>query len=73
MAPLKADNSGLQLWHRPTRGEKIKLQAVMELEVKRTKLDKDCNPHSEVRCLLYEAGKNLSTQTSDEVMLKDKP
>ena len=27
---------------------------------------------SGVRCLLYEARKNLSTQTSDEVMLKDK-
>ena len=30
---------------------KIKPQPVMELEVKRTKLDKDCNPDSGVRCL----------------------
>lgn len=43
----------------------------MELNVKRSKLDSDYDPDSGVRCLLYEARKNLSTQTSDEVMLKD--
>ena len=53
-------------------GKKIKSQPVMELNVKRSKLDSDYNPDSGVRCLLYEARKNLSTQTSDEVMLKDK-
>ena len=72
MAPPKACTSSLQLWHRPARGEKIKPQPVMELNVKRSKLDSDYNPDSGVRCLLYEARKNLSTQTSDEVMLKDK-
>ena len=44
----------------------------MELNVKRSKLDSDYDPDSGVRCLLYEARKNLSTQTSDEVLLKDK-
>ena len=53
-------------------GKKIKPQPVMELNVKRSKLDSDYNPDSGVRCLLYEARKNLCTQTSDEVMLKDK-
>ena len=49
-------------------GKKIRPQPV----VKRPKLDNDCNPDSGVRCLLYEARKNLSTQTSDEVKLKEK-
>lgn len=71
MAQPKACTSSLQLWHRPARGEKIKPQPVMELNVKRSKLDSDYDPDSGVRCLLYEARKNLSTQTSDEVMLKD--
>ena len=46
-------------------------QPVMELNAKRAKLGSDYNPDSGVRCLLYEAKKNLSTQTSDEVMLID--
>ena len=72
MTASKACTSSLQIWHRPVRGDKIKPQPVMELEVKRSKLDKEYNPDSGVRCLLYEARKNLSTQTSDEIMLKDK-
>ena len=47
-------------------------QPVTELNVKRAKLGSDYNPDSGVRCLLYEATKKLSTQTSDEVMLKGK-
>jgi len=72
MVQPKACTSSLQLWHRHERGENIKPQPVMELNVKRSKLDRDFDPDSGVRCLLYEARKNLSTQTSDEVMLKDK-
>ena len=44
----------------------------MEFNVKRSKLDSNYDPDSGVRCLLYEARKNLNTQISDEVMLKDK-
>lgn len=72
LTPPTACTSSLQLWHRPARGEKIRPQPVVELEVKKSKLDNNYNPDSGVRCLLYEAGKNLSTQTSDEVKLKDK-
>ena len=72
MTASKACTSSLQIWHRPVRGDKIKAQPVMELEVKRSKLDKEYNPDGGVRCLLYEARKNLSPQTSDEIMLKDK-
>ena len=44
------------------KGGKLKPQPVMELEVKRSKLDSDYNPDSGARCLLYEGRKNLSTQ-----------
>ena len=70
--PPKACTSSLQLWHRPVGGDKIKPQPVMELEVKRCSLDEEYNLDIGVRNLLYEARKNLRTQTSDEVMLKDK-
>ena len=49
MAQPKACTSSLQLWHRPARGEKIKPQPVMELNVKRSKLDSDFDPDSGVR------------------------
>ena len=51
---------------------KIKPKPVIEFNVKRSKLDSGYDPDSGVRCLLYEARKNLNTQISDEVMLKDK-
>lgn len=72
MTQAKACTSSLQLWHRPVRGDKIKPQPVMELEVKKVNLDAEYNPDSGVRCLLYEAKKNLGTQASDEALLKDK-
>ena len=46
MTPFKVCTSSLQLWHRPVRGDKIKPQLVMELEVKRPNLDKEYNPDS---------------------------
>ena len=70
MTQAKACTSSLQLWHRPVRGDKIKPQPVMELEVKKLNIDTEYNPDSGVRCLLYEARKNLGTQASDEVLLK---
>ena len=36
MTQAKACTSSLQLWHRPVRGDKIKPQPVMELEVKKS-------------------------------------
>ena len=47
-------------------------QPVMELEVKKSNIDTEHNPDSGVRCLLYEARKNLGTQASDEALLKKK-
>ncbi|CAH3146894.1 unnamed protein product [Pocillopora meandrina] len=38
MTQAKACTSSLQLWHRPVRGDKIKPQPVMELEVKKKNL-----------------------------------
>lgn len=72
MTQAKACTSSLQLWHRPVRGDKIKPQPVMELEVKKSNIDTEYNPDSGVRCLLYEARKNLGTQASDEALLKNK-
>ena len=72
MTQAKACTSSLQLWHRPVRGDKIKPQPVMELEVKKSNIDTEYNPDSGVRCLLYEAKKNLGTQASDEALLKNK-
>ena len=42
----------------------------MELEVKKSNIDREYNPDSGVRCLLYEGRKNLGTQASDEALLK---
>ena len=56
---------------RPVRGDKIKPQPVMELEVKKSNIDTEYNPDSGVRCL-YEARKNLGTQASDEALFKNK-
>ena len=36
MTQAKECTSSLQLWHRPVRGDKIKPQPVMELEVKKS-------------------------------------
>ena len=72
MTQAKACTSSLQLWHRPVRGDKIMPQPVMELEVKKSNIDTEHNPDSGVRCLLYEARKNLGTQPSDEALLKKK-
>ena len=44
----------------------------MELEVKKSNLDTEYNPDSGVRCLLYEATKNLGTQASDEALFTNK-
>ena len=44
----------------------------MELAVKKSNIDTEYNPDSGVRCLLHEARKNLGTQASDEVLLKNK-
>ena len=71
MTQAKACTSSLQLWHRPVREDKIKPQTVMELEVKKSNIDTEYNPDSGVRCLLYEAGKNLGTQASDEGLVQN--
>jgi len=61
--------------HKTGRGDKIKPQPVMEVIVKKTKLDaKDSRtPHETgTKCLLYEARKVVRPQTESEITLKAK-
>lgn len=74
MQPTKACTSTLQLWHRKGRGDAIYPQPVMEISVKKTKLDDSSQSSKEpgLNCLLYEARNNLRTQYVDEVKFKEK-
>ena len=79
MLPTEACTSSLQTWHRRGRGDSIQSQPVMEINVKKPKLDFDTpsssiseSSHKEscVQCNLYEARANLRTQKNDELNLK---
>ena len=71
MAPPVACTSTLQLWHKTGRGDNIKPQPVMEVVVKKTKLDTIQSTREEgVKCLLYETRKAYKSQTNDEIRLK---
>ena len=74
MQPTKACTSTLQLWHRKGRGDAIYPQPVMEISVKKTKLDDSSQSSKEpgLNCLLYEARNNLRTQYVDEAKFKEK-
>ena len=60
MQPTKSCTSTLQLWHRKGRGDAIYPQPVMEISVKKTKLDGSSQSSKEpgLNCLLYEARNN---------------
>ena len=75
MQPTKSCTSTLQLWHRKGRGDAIYPQPVMEISVKKTKLDDSPQSSKEpgLNCLLYEARNNLRTQYVDEIKFKEKP
>ena len=71
MAAPVACTSTLQLWHKTGRGDNIKPQPVMEVVVKKTKLDTIQSTREEgVKCLLYETRKAYKSQTNDEIRLK---
>ena len=74
MQPTKACTSTLQLWHRKGRNDAIYPQPVIEISVKKTKLDDSSESSKEpgLNCLLYEARNNLPTQYVDEVKFKEK-
>jgi len=74
MQPTKACTSTLQLWHRKGRGDAIYAQSVMEISVKKTKLDDSSQSSKEpgLNCLLYEARNNLRTPYVGEVKFKEK-
>ena len=74
MRPTKACTSTLQLWHRKGRDDAIYPQPVIEISVKKTKLDDSSESSKEpgLNCLLYEARNNLPTQYVDEVKFKEK-
>ena len=72
MNPTVACTSSLQVWHKTRRGEKISAKPIMEVLVKKTKLDDAAIQPREagLKCMLYEARNNLKTQNSDELQLK---
>ena len=72
MQPKCSCTSHLQQWHRKGRKDSINLQPIMEVLVTKTSLDQDqqSKPRDPgVKCLLYEARKNLKNQQEDESRL----
>ena len=53
--PELAYTSQLQQWNKEGGGKKIVPQPVMDVMVRKTKLDEPQSPHGGVKCLLYEA------------------
>ena len=70
MQPKRTCTSSLQQWHRKGRGASINPEPVMEMLVTKTCLDKPSTSRDPgVRCLLYEARKNMKSQQADESKL----
>ena len=78
MLPTEACTSSLQTWHRKGRGDSIQPQPVMEVNVKKTKLDNTSNSSgseslrkkSGVQCNLFETQANLRTQEKGKLNLQ---
>ena len=79
MLPKEGFISSLQTLHRRGRGDFMQPQPVMEINVKKPKLDFDTltssavessGNESGVQCNVYEAGANLGTQENDESNLE---
>ena len=77
--PTEACTSSLQTWHRRGRGDSIRPQRVMDINVKKLKLDyntsnstdqESSRKKSGIQSNLYEARNNLTTQENDELNLK---
>jgi len=76
MTPKLACTSSRQMWHKVGRSENIHPQPVMDLLVKKTKLNDSTTSTTPskkpdgLRCLIYEARNNIDTQKADEIQLK---
>uniref|UniRef100_A0A6P8IVU1 Uncharacterized protein LOC116305611 n=1 Tax=Actinia tenebrosa TaxID=6105 RepID=A0A6P8IVU1_ACTTE len=68
--PHVACTSNLQVWHKTGRGDKITPKPIMEVMVKKPKLDDSTANRPGLKCLLYEARSNLKSQLKDEKNLK---
>ena len=76
MCPKVACTSSLQLWHKVGRGDNIQPKPVMDLVIKKTKVNDSTTSctHKKpdgLRCLIYEARNNIHTQKADEHKLKE--
>ena len=72
MQPKRSCTSHLQQWHRKGRKDSINPRPIMEVLVTKTCLDQDqqSKPRDPgVKCLLYEARRNLKNQQEDESKL----
>ena len=70
MQPKQSCTLSLQQWHRKGRGDSINPEPVMAMQVTKTCLDKPSTSREPgVRCLLYEARKNIKSQQDDESKL----
>jgi hypothetical protein len=79
MLHTEACTSSLQTWHRKGRGDSLQPQPVIEVNVKKTKLDyntsnsygsESLRKNSGVQCNLFEARANLRTQVKVELNLQ---
>ena len=76
LCPKVACTSSLQLWHKVGRGDNIQPKPVMQLVIKKTKVN-DCTTSSTsknpdgLKCLIYEGRNNIHTQKADEHSLKE--
>lgn len=74
MLAKKACTSTLQMWNHKGRADTIRPQPVMEVSVKKTKLDDNVKSSREpgVKCILYEARNKITTKRNSEMVLKEK-
>lgn len=68
MTPSVECTSALQMWHRTGREDTISAQPVMEVVVKKSKLDM-AHSSEGLKCLLYESRKKCKPQVSAETHL----
>lgn len=70
MTPRVECTSALQMWHRSGREDTIRPQPVVEVVVKKSKLDM-AHSSEGLKCLLYESRKKCKSQVSAETHLKE--
>lgn len=70
MTPRVECTSALQMWHRTGREDTIRPQPVVEVVVKKSKLDM-AHSSEGLKCLLYESRNKCKSQVSAETHLKE--